>query len=376
MKMKITIKCKLNPDKKQVKILDKTLSKCLEALNYISEIAWKQKCFNRVALHHLTYYKTKSRFKFPSQICCSLKDKVAFSYKADKKKHVFKKAILPLNFNRAFSLKGIEIASISTLKGRQKIKLSLGDYQKEMLNKATRFCDSELIKQGKKFYLNIVIELLEEPLRKAKDVIGVDIGIKNLATCSTGDNFTGEQVQSVRNRYQVLRSQLQSKGTRSAKRHLKKMSGREQRFQKDTNHRISKQIVNLANQQNSALALEDLTNIRKTAKHRKAYRGTFNRWAFYQLRSFLSYKAQQAGIGIVLVNPAHTSQTCSSCGVLGIRNGQSFHCMSCSFQADADFNAAINIQRAAFNQPIVADALTIKGASAQLRSSSATISRL
>lgn len=75
-----------------------------------------------------------------------------------------------------------------------------------------------------------------------------------------------------------------------------------------------------------------------------------------------------------MVEPAYTSQVCSSCGSLGIRNGQSFHCSTCSFQADADFNASLNIRRVAFNQPIVAGDLTVKGANAQLRPSSATIS--
>lgn len=353
--MKVTVCCKLNPDKKQIKILDKTLSKCLEALNYVSGIAWKKKCFGRVALHHLTYYKVKSKFKLSAQMVTSVRDKVSYSYKAEKEKqHIFKHPILPLNFPRTVSLKGLEIVSISTISGRQKIPLALGEYQKQMLAKATKYCDSVLIKRDKKFYLNICIEILDEPLKDTKDVIGIDMGIKNLATCSTGDNFTGEHVQSVCNRYQALRTVLQSKGSRSAKRHLKKMSGREKRFQKNTNHCISNQIIKLAQEANSAIALEDLTNIRKTAKHKKAYRGIFHRWAFYQLREFISYKAQRVGVPVLIVNPAYTSQVCSVCGNLGVRSGQSFHCLACSFQADSDFNAAINISKiAVVNQRIV-----------------------
>jgi len=352
--MKITIKCKLNPDKKQIKILNKTLSKCLIALNYVSKISWDNKCFNRVALHHLVYYKIKSKFKLSSQICCAIKDKVAFSYKANKKKqHIFKKAILPLNFNRTFSFKDNEIVSISTISGRQKIPFMLGKYQKQMLFKAIKFCDSELIKQNNKFYLNIVIEIPNEPMKKTKNVLGIDLGIKNIATCSNGKNFSGNKVQSVRNRYQSLRGRLQSKGTKSAKRHLKKISGREKRFQKYINHQISKQIVKFAVQSNSSIALEDLTNIRKTTKHRKNYKRIFHCWAFFQLRQYILYKAQRAGIPIIFINPAYTSQICSSCGKKGIRNGQNFHCNHCSFQANADFNASLNIQRAAINQPIV-----------------------
>jgi len=371
--MKLTIKCKLKPTEKQIKILNKTLSRCLEALNYISRIAWNKKCFNRVALHHLTYYKIKSKFKFSSQICCAIKDKVVFSYRADKKKeHIFKKAILPLNFNRTVTFKESEIVSISTISGRQKILLVLGDYQKQMLFKAVKYCDSELIKRSNKFYLNITTEIPDEPLKKMKDVIGVDLGIRNIAVCSNGSKFIGEQIQSVRNRYQTLRSKLQNKGTRSAKRHLKKISGKEKRFQKDINHQISKQIVQSAKKSNSAIALEDLKNIRKTAKQRKKQRGTFHCWAFFQLRKFISYKAQMIGIPIIMVNPAYTSQICSSCGNLGIRNGQIFKCYNCNSELDADSNVSINIQKAAVNQPIVASVLTVKGVNPQLRPSLVT----
>jgi len=374
--MKITIKCKLDPDKRQIKILDKTLSKCLEALNYISKIAWNKHCFNRVALHHLVYYKTKLKFKLHAQLCTSLRDRIAFSYKADKRKqHIFKNPFLPLNFPRTISFIGFETVSISTISGRQKIPLILSDYQKQLFSKAIKFCESELIKRNNKFFLNITIEIKDEPIKEMKDIIGVDLGIKNLATCSTGNNFTGKQVQSVRNRYQTLRSQLQSKGTRSAKRHLKKMSGREKRFQKDVNHVISKRIVELANQHNSAIALEDLKDIRKTKRYGKKQRTILHRWAFSQLRQFISYKAQRDGIPIIFVDPAYTSQTCSFCGNLGIRNAEHFSCSSCNFENDVDYNASLNIRRAAFNKPIVTSDMTVKGAlKAQLRPSLVTIS--
>lgn len=352
---KITIKCKLNPTTKQTKTLEKTLSKCLEALNYVSKIAWKKRCFNRVALHHLVYYKTRSKFKLFSQTCCDIKDKVCFSYKADKRKiHIFKHPILPLSYNRSVSLKGFEAASVSTSFGREKILLVLGEYQRQMLAKATKFCDSEIIERNGKFYLNLVIEVPDEPSKTPTDILGVDLGIKKIAVCSDGTKFTGDKVQSVRNRYHALRNVFQSKGTRSAKRHLKKMSGREKRFQKYVNHCISKQIVSIANQRNLAIALEDLTNIRKSARQKKKQRGTFHRWAFFQLRQFISYKAQMLGVRIFLVEPAYTSQICSQCGSFGTRGGEHFSCSSCG-PIDADYNASLNIRnRAVVNQPIVA----------------------
>jgi len=362
--MKITIKCKLNATVKQSKILDRTLKKCLEASNYISKIAWKNKCFNRVVLHHLTYYKVRKNFKLTSQICCAIKDKVVFSYKVDKKKeHIFKRAILPLNFVRTLRLINLEVASISTISGREKIKLQLGDYQRTNLSKAIKFCDSELIKVNNKFYLNITIELPDEPLKETKNIIGADLGINNIATLSNGKNFSGKKVQSVREKNFRLRNSLQSKGTRSAKRHLKRASGREKRFQKDINHQISKQIISFARETQSAVALENLKHIRKTAKRRKKQRRKFDSWAFYQLREFINYKAQREGIPVITIDPAYTSQLCSVCGTIGIRNGQDFHCSTCGFRANADYNAACNIAlRATVNKPIVAS-VEAKGSS-------------
>lgn len=354
--MKIAIKCKLKPTEKQIKILDKTLSRCLGALNYVSKIAWNKKCFNRVALHHLTYYKVKKKFKLSAQTITAIRDKVVFSYRSNKKKeHIFKKAILPLNFNRTVTFKKSEIVSISTVSGRQKISLALGDYQKTNLSKAIKFCDSELIKRKDKFYLNIVIEIPDEPLKETRDAIGVDLGIISIATLSNGKNFSGDKVQSVREKNFRLKKSLQSKGTRSAKRHLKKMSGREKRFQKDVNHQISKQIVGFANKSKSSIALEDLKNITKNRRVRKAQRKKFHDWAFYQLRQFISYKAQREGLPVIVVKSAYTSQLCSICGNKGIRKRQNFYCPFCFFQSNADYNAARNIAlRAVFNQPIVA----------------------
>src|SRR4030042_1857046 len=353
---KITVKCKLNPAQNQTRALDKTLSKCLCAMNYISTIAWKKKRFNRVALHHLVYYRTKSKFRLFSQTCCDIKDRVCFSYKADKKKqHFFKQPVLPLSYNRSFNLKDLETVSISTSFGREKIALILGEYQKQMISKAIKFCDSEIIKRNNKYFLNLVIEIPDDPQKAHTNILGVDLGIKKIAVCSNGTKFAGEQTQSVRNRYSALRSSLQGKGTRSAKRRLQKMSGREKRFQKDINHRVSKQIVSMASRHNMAIALEDLTHIRKRARPRKEKRRMFHRWAFFQLRQFISYKALSAGVRIIFVDPSYTSQICSRCGALGIRDLEHFSCPSCNLFADADFNASLNIRDRAFvNTPIAA----------------------
>ncbi|NET49307.1 MAG: IS200/IS605 family element transposase accessory protein TnpB, partial [Merismopedia sp. SIO2A8] len=133
----------------------------------------------------------------------------------------------------------------------------------------------------------------------------------------------------------------------------------ESKFQKWVNHNISKQLIEEAQKLNSAIAFEDLSGIRLRTKVRKKIRTEINRWAFYQLRLFTEYKANIAGIDVILVDPRYTSQTCSRCHHIypkkgkSYRNGKLFKCGFCSFEHDSDINGATNIAQlgAVVNQP-------------------------
>ena len=129
------------------------------------------------------------------------------------------------------------------------------------------------------------------------------------------------------------------------------------RFQKDTNHKISKQIIAKAKGTQRAIALEDLSGIRLRQKVRKADKQRFGNWAFFQLDSFLGYKAKIAGVPVVYVDPRNTSHTCSICGFVSKTNRKSqsiFSCFNCGFTANADFVGAVNIaSKAIVNQPFV-----------------------
>jgi IS605 OrfB family transposase len=200
----------------------------------------------------------------------------------------------------------------------------------------------------------------------------VDRGIVNLATDSDGQSFSGAQVHFVRRRYHARRQCSQKVGTKNAKRRLRKNARRQRRFQKDVNHCISKALVQKAVVSCKALAHEDLTGIRERTTVRHEQRYERRSWAFYQLRQFLTYKAAQAGVSIVLVDPRgtrDTSRTCSVCGHCKQANRRSqaeFSCHNplCGFTRNADWNAAINIARkaqapsraqwAAVNRPLAA----------------------
>jgi len=161
----------------------------------------------------------------------------------------------------------------------------------------------------------------------------------------------------VRRWYAGRRRALQRVNTKSAKRGLKKLARRQARFQRDTNHRISKRLVGTAKCTGRGIALEDLKDIRDRVKVRDAdQRARRRNWGFAQLGQFVCYKAQRAGVAVVFVDPASTSQRCSHCGHTERANRRRqahFCCVVCQFASPADDNAAINIQRAAVKQPLV-----------------------
>jgi IS605 OrfB family transposase len=208
------------------------------------------------------------------------------------------------------------------------------------------------------YYLHIT-QSREAPPEREPDggALGVDLGIVNLATDSEGDHFTSTLIRIVRARYHLRRQRLQKVNTKNSKRRLRQMRRREARFQSDTNHCISKRLVQKAAVARKAITLEDLSGIRERTTVQRAHRYERHSWAFFQLRQYITYKAAQVGVPVHLVDPRNTSRTCSVCGhceKADRKSQESFLCQRCGFTLNADYNAAINISRkawAAVNRP-------------------------
>lgn len=210
--------------------------------------------------------------------------------------------------------------------------------------------ESDLICRNGKWYLIATLDLPDVPVTMPAettegDWVGVDLGITNIATTSDDTRWAGGAVTTRRKRNVHLRRRLQAKGTKSAKRLLKKRARREARWAADVNHTISKQIVAEAKRTGRGIALENLTGIRDRVRHRKPQRATFSSWSFAQLGGYIAYKAEAAGVAVVHVDPAYTSQTCHQCRHRDKRNrdGETFACRGCGVVAHADHNAARNI---------------------------------
>jgi IS605 OrfB family transposase len=263
---------------------------------------------------------------------------------------------------RSYTLLSHERVSLNTLDGRVTCLLVLGEHQRlQLRDTAWEIGGADLVWQRGTYYLHVTQHREASDLSSAPPAcgtLGVDLGIVNLATDSDGEQFTGQQVHVVRARYHLRRRRLQRCGTRNAKRRIRRMGQCEARFQQDTNHCISKQLVRKAIISRKALALEDLSGIRERTTVRREYRYARHSWAFFQLRTYIAYKAAWAGVPLHLVDARNTSRTCSTCGHCEKANRKSqaeFLCQRCGFATHADYNAALNISRqqwAAVNQPM------------------------
>lgn len=362
----VKIKLLLNPG-----LLESTFSACNACFNFIAEFGFKDKNFNSVDLHNKTYHYCRDTFALPSELVSQTRMVAAEAIKAviltGRKKHkTFKCPVAKSNSIR-LSKNSFNIwfdrneASILTKEGRIKCPIKVGDYFKEYISWRRKGATLTYKKQDKFAYLNITFEKeVSDVIPDNTKVLGIDRGVVNIATCSDGRIFSGEEIFKIKNRYQNLRARLQACGSKSAKRHLRKLRAKENRFVKDKNHCISKSIISPL-EPGTVIVLEKLKGIRDRSKQfRKKERAKINAWPFFQLEMFLTYKALSANCKIAYVDARYTSQKCSQCGHIDRSNRKDqahFKCKHCSFELNADLNAAVNIAnnfRAAVNQPIVA----------------------
>jgi IS605 OrfB family transposase len=353
------MKIKLLPSAEQFDTLLLTMKRFNAACDYISAAAFDGKVFNKFGIHKLVYYAVREQFGLSAQMVIRAIGKVAESYKRDRKtRHTFKPTGAMVYDDRILSFDGLEAASMLTLDGRICVPMVLGRYHIGLMAGRRVRGQADLVLIENTFFLMLVVEVPEEPIDFDGDYLGVDMGIVNIAVDSTGETHSGSAVGGIRFRNAKLRARLQAKGTKSAKRLLRKRSRKEARFARDVNHVISKRIVGKAKALNTGIALEDLTGIRKrvepTVKRSQRYRQSS--WAFFQLRAFIEYKARLNGVPVVFVDPRNTSRTCPACGYvdkLNRANRNDFRCLACGFAGCADHVAAVNIRGRAVCQSAV-----------------------
>jgi IS605 OrfB family transposase len=354
--MKQTLLVKLDTTKEQFEALHQTMHLFNEACNFIAQIAYKNHTANKMRLQKLVYHEARDRFQLSAQMAIRAIAKVCESYKRDRNRRPrFRPNGAVVYDQRILSWKGLEHTSILTLKGRIKVPIRIGEYQKVRMDRIRGQAD--LILRKGVFYLAVVVDAPEPTPYDPVGALGVDLGIVNLAVDSDGAIYKDKEVDKIMGRCEKLKAKLQKRGTKSAKRHLKQLSGREKRYRRNINHCISKKLVAKAKDTGRMLVLENLSGIRNQTTVRKAQRRRHSSWGFGQMRTFIEYKARLAGVPVAVVNPRGTSHTCLRCGCLDKRNRPSrenFKCVSCGLAGSADYIAALNIAaRGVVNRPVV-----------------------
>ena len=188
--------------------------------------------------------------------------------------------------------------------------------------------------------VNLIYECPDPVIEENNDgkIVGLDRGVYNIVTTSEGDHYGAKDVRRVKRKYNHVRSVLQEKGTRSARRRLKAIS----------NHCISKKLAN-TDEDVSVYVLEDLSSmnmLRLKGKSNKTMRKWLSNWSYSDLEAKLSYKCQRNGIRVEFVDARYTSQKCSVCKTIdkASRKGNRYVCRHCGSIMHADVNAAINIR--------------------------------
>jgi IS605 OrfB family transposase len=352
--MKLTVGIQLMPDASQAVRLRAMTERFNAAANWIAGELFARKLSNKIEAQRLLYHEIRRRFGLSAQAAILCLHRACEAYRRDPSKRPRFRKDAGITYDvRTMSFKGIDQVSLLTLDGRVVVSMIVTGYQAQRLNYPKGQSDLVRRKDGK-WYLFVTVDIPDGAPIDPADFIGVDLGLANIATDSDGKAHSGKDVERVRRKHNLQRKRLQRRNTRGAKKKLKRMRDKEARFRRHQNHVVSKAIVESARRTGRGIALEDLEGIRErvTARGGDA-RNRLSGWAFYQLGTFIGYKARLAGVPVVFVDPRGTSRTCAECGHCEKANRRSqgeFSCKACGHEDHADANAARNIRAQALSK--------------------------
>ncbi len=373
--MQRTIRFPLLPTTQQQSVLLETMQQYTDCFNAVAAYGWEHGETNGVELHKATYYPLREAYpQLPSQLVISARGKAteavksAFTWKIKREREFPKKVAKALARGKpAPTFKPVccpqsnisairydirscrfhgDSVSLATVADRQIIALHLYPYARRLLAQAIEYDSADLIFRQGRFWLHVIVTLPAVEFIPNGEVVGVDFGITRPAVASNNQFFGNRSWKATERRYFRLKRALQSKGSASAKRHLKKLSHKVSRFRLDCDHVVSRQLVQSVSP-GTTIVIENLMGIRNTTKQKgKEQRRAMHQWSFNRLRDLLVYKAEECGCVVAVVDPRHTSQCCSRCGDVHRSNRQSqsrFKCQNCGFELNADLNGSRNL---------------------------------
>ena len=379
-----TLKIRIYATKEQSKKFQDLTMAYRDAENFISQYIFDHDCdtnFYRVCKE--VYYQIRERFRLKAQISqACVKEVISrystidtqlrqkpFKYREEGKTYKAKRdsswLLKPLKFKRLAATLVIN-KDWSFTKGKISLltmgKRELCDYDYKIVERFLQegyvLGSGKLVchRKGKQllWFLHIAVtrEVPDFDRKNPSAVVGIDQGLRFLVTAYDGKKTTfvsGKSIAKKRAHYAKLRARLQAKETKSAKRLLKKLTGRETRWMTDVNHQLSKALVTEYGA-NAVFVLEDLTGVsfdEKNLKRTKDGKRELRSWTFYQFEQFLQYKAEAVGAKFLKVSAKYTSQRCPYCGKIDKEqrdhDHHEYHC-TCGCRMNDDRVAAINLQ--------------------------------
>lgn len=345
-------------------LLNTTMSAYTDACNHVSNYVFQTHNLKQFALNKVLYSDLRNRFGLKSQMSQSVLKTVIAKYKTILKnqnewiKPNFTKPQYDLVWNRDYSLTN-QCFSVNTLDGRVKLPYFDKGMSKYFDHSIYSFGTAKLVNKHGKYFLHIPVtyEVKEYEDAKICNVVGIDRGINFVVATYDSKHksgfFSGKTIKQKRAHYSKLRKKLQIRRTPSARRRLKAIGSRENRWMQDVNHCVSKALVD-SNPKYTLFVLEDLSGVRSvTERVRTKDRYVSVSWSFYDLEQKLIYKAKQNRSLVLKVDPRYTSQCCPVCGHIEKANCNKkihlFACKNCGYKSNDDRIGAMNLYRMGIN---------------------------
>ena len=355
-----TAKVQIHPETDKIQLLLDSMRAYSDACTFVSEYIYSANDLAQVSVQKHTYGRLRDEYKLPSQMACNAVRTVIGSYKTNKTNGMdwtfckYNAPQMTLSWNRDYSLNKDKF-SVGTLEGRIKCDYDIKGMEQYFNKSVYSFGTAKVVYKHGKFFLHISVKMDISELSDTSvtNVVGHDRGIRFLVS-SYGSNgkttfYNGNTVKQKRAHYKALRKQLQQVGTPSARKRIKAIGQRENRWMQDVNHCISKALVE-SNPEGTLHVLEDLSNIRTATEAVRIYdRYVMVSWSYYDLEQKLMYKALEHKQKVIKVSPRYTSQTCPKCGHVEAGNRDKtkhiFCCKNCGYTSNDDRIGAMNLYR-------------------------------
>jgi len=352
--MQITTQIKLLPSKDQSILLENTMQEYINtANNVVNDYVVGDNTVKHTsksvlanlpsALKNQAIQDAKSIFKkYTKNLKANAKKET------DKQKEIkvpiLKKPIAVWN-NQNYAIKIGYISFPVWLDGKSTrilVKAVITDYQANLIS--NKLGTLRITQKLGKYIAQIAVDV--EPIQPSGTIVmGIDLGLKIPAVAVTEEGKAkfvgnGRQNKYIKRKHRATRKKL---GKLKKQKAINKLDNKEQRWMQDTDHKVSRQLVNFAKDNNVAvIRLEKLAGIRQTARTSRKNEKNLHTWSFYRLANFIEYKAILEGIKVEVVNPKYTSQTCPACGEKNKAKDRKYQC-GCGYKKHRDMVGAINI---------------------------------